>query len=107
MSTLLDMVVAKGRTVVHDGKTYGQHSRIRLSPEDAVRLEAMGFVLKVSVVRGLLSDPDDGGAGDHAGGGDDDTDARSADDGTGTAGDSSADTSASKTAGKNAKKTGA
>lgn len=83
MSQLLEMVVVKGRTVVHNGKTYGQHSRISLPPDEAAHLEKMGFVLAVSVVQGLLRDPD-GGAG------------------TATSNDATQNTT-----GKNAKKSGA
>ncbi len=107
MTQLLEMVVTKGHTVMHDGKTYGQHSRISLPPNEAIRLEEMGFVLALSVVRGLLQDPDDGAgsAGDGSVG-----------DGAGSAGDGSAgngaDAATSKaetknTTGKNAKKSGA
>lgn len=58
MTKLSEMVVAKGRTVVHGGKTYEQHSRIHLYPVDAIRLEEMGFVLQVSAVRGMFSAPE-------------------------------------------------
>lgn len=70
MSKLLDMVVAKGRTVMHDGMTYNQNSRIRLPEDEASRLKAAGFVLSLSEVRGLLVDPD-GGADDGNGDGGD------------------------------------
>lgn len=131
MTRLTEMVVTKGRTVMHDGKTYGQHSRISLPPNEAIRLEQMGFVLAVSVVRGLLQDPDNstgavvgGSAGDGPGAAGDD----SAGDGTGATGDGSAGdgpaaagegsagddagtvtgkADAKNTTGKNAKKTGA
>ncbi|PWI81116.1 hypothetical protein DEO48_05335, partial [Enterobacter sp. CGMCC 5087] len=74
MTRLIEMVVTKGRSVVHDGKTYGQHSRIRLPPNEAIRLEEMGFVLALSVVRGLLHDPNGGGsAGDDTGAAGDDS----------------------------------
>ena len=87
MTRLIEMVVTKGRSVVHDGKTYGQHSRINLPPNEAIRLEEMGFVLDLSVVRGLLHDPDGGGS---AGGGTGAAGDGSAGDGAGAAGDGSA-----------------
>lgn len=101
MTRLIEMVVTKGRSVVHDGKTYGQHSRIMLPPNEAIRLGEMGFVLALSVVRNQLHDPDGGGsAGDGAGAAGE----GSACDGPGTA---TGNAGAKNTAGKNAKKTGA
>lgn len=118
MTQLHEMVVTKGRTVVHDGKTYGQHTRINLPPNEAIRLEVMGFVLAVSVVRGQLQDPDgggpvsDGSAGDGSGAAGD----GSASDGSGAAGDGTgaaaagqktSNAAAKNTEGRSAKKTGA
>lgn len=103
MTRLIEMVVTKGRSVVHDGKTYGQHGRIMLPPNEAIRLEEMGFVLALSVVRGLLHDPD--GAGDGTG-----ADGDSAEgDGSagGGAGTATGKAEAKKTTGKNEKKSGA
>lgn len=107
MTRLIEMVVAKGRSVVHDGKTYGQHCRISLPPEEAVRLEEMGFVLSISVVRGLLQDPDDV-AGEAGGGSAGDDSGPTGDDSVGDgAGAATGSADAKNTTGKNAKKTGA
>ncbi|MHA0949562.1 hypothetical protein [Enterobacter ludwigii] len=111
MTRLIEMVVTKGRSVVHDGKTYGQHSRIMLPPNEAIRLGEMGFVLALSVVRNQLHDPDGGGSAGAGAAGE-----GSAGDGAGAAGEGSAgdgpgtatgNAGAKNTAGKNAKKTGA
>lgn len=107
MTRLIDMVVAKGRSVMHDGKVYGQHSRIMLPPNEAIRLEEMGFVLNISVVQDQLQDPD-GGTGTPVVG--------PAGDGTGAAGDGSAggdagtatsNAAANNTTGKKTKRSGA
>ena len=56
MIQLTEMVVTKGRTVIHDDKTYEQHSRVRLPKDEAERLQAAGFVVPISTVRQALHD---------------------------------------------------
>lgn len=56
MIQLTEMVVTKGRTVIHDGKTYEQHSRVRLPEDEAERLQVAGFVMPLSTVRQALHD---------------------------------------------------
>ena len=96
MTQLCEMVVTKGRTVVHDGKTYEQHSRVRLPEREAERLEAVGFVVSLATVRQALQDPaddethDDGGGGTAGGAGGHNSDDASGD----TAGDTDPDDAA-------------
>lgn len=99
MTRLIEMVVAKGRSVDHDGKTYGQHSRIYLPPNEAIRLEDMGFVLAVSEVRNMLTDPDSAGQSSNTGDGSGADDDDSAGGGAGAAGGGSADDGAGAVAG--------
>ncbi|MCC3740222.1 hypothetical protein LLQ54_10045 [Rouxiella badensis] len=45
------VVVLKGKSVRHDGEKYTQNTRIELSPNDAKRLIASGFVKTLDSVK--------------------------------------------------------
>lgn len=47
----ITVVVLKGKSVRHDGKSYTQNSRVELSENDANRLIASGFVKTLDAVK--------------------------------------------------------
>jgi len=48
---LITVVVLKGKSVRHDGDNYTQNTRVELSPGDANRLIASGFVKTLDAVK--------------------------------------------------------
>lgn len=48
---VITVVVLKGKSVRHDGNTYTQNTRVDLSPSDANRLIASGFVKTLDSVK--------------------------------------------------------
>ncbi|MGC6386569.1 hypothetical protein ACMV8I_02745 [Ewingella sp. S1.OA.A_B6] len=47
----ITVVVLKGKSVRHDGESYTQNTRVKLSPGDASRLIAAGFVKTLDAVK--------------------------------------------------------
>ncbi|HGO5274382.1 TPA: hypothetical protein ACVBYD_001557 [Yersinia enterocolitica] len=50
-SNELELVVVKGQTLRHSGKTYAEHSRLFLMHDDAERLLSLGVVADVKTLR--------------------------------------------------------